>query len=77
MQLLRAVRQLTLDQGFWDVVGLLLPKQDPLDRVRFGKSAAEFEIVVAYRDAMKKIQKGAKDQDDEQGSKKDKGDDGQ
>ena len=66
VQLCRAVHQSALDQGGWEVAGLLLPEQDPLDRNRFGGSPVELEAIAAYREALRKLQKRDNMKDDDE-----------
>ncbi len=54
-QLCRALHQVSLDQGQWDAAALLLPRPDPLQRVVFGGSPAEMEVVAGYRDTIRKL----------------------
>ena len=72
-QLCRALHQVSLDQGGWDAASLLLPRQDPLTRIRFGGSAAEMEVVANYRDTIRKLEKAHSEAGK---TKKEKGDDG-
>ncbi len=77
VQVLRATHQVALDQGGWEVASLLLPRQDPQDRVRFGGTPAELETISAYRDALKKISKKEDGEKGAKGAGKKKDDDGQ
>jgi hypothetical protein len=66
VQLLRCLHQVCLDQGSWEVGSLLLPKSDPLSRTEFGGTLAELEVVDGYREALKKLSKqGRKNEDGE------------
>ena len=55
VQLLRALRQVSLDGGGWQTAMLVLPKADPLQKEAFGATQREFEAIVACQEAMKQI----------------------
>ncbi len=57
MQLLRCLHQVAIDDGSWSTSALLLPAADPIDKVRFGGSYSQLEVVAAYRGAVRKLEK--------------------
>ena len=57
VQLLRAVHQVSLDQGSWQAASLLLAHSDPLERPRFGGEPEQLEKIASYLKAMQELEK--------------------
>ena len=74
VQLLRAVHQTVLDGGSWETSGLLMPDEDPVRRVGWGATERELEAISGYRDALSKLTKGRRndEEDPPTGAGKDK-----
>jgi hypothetical protein len=51
-QLLKAVHQVALSNGSWELAALMIPASDPLGPARFAGDYAELSAVASYRDAM-------------------------
>lgn len=72
VQLLKAVHQVSLDNGSWMDASLLLPVPDPIFKVEFGAEEEELEGIAAHREALAKLKKaraavsggGGKDKED-------------
>jgi hypothetical protein len=56
-QTLRAIYQVSLDNGSWETASYLLPRRDPVTKVEFGGTHKELETIYAYREALKKLKK--------------------
>ena len=74
VQLRKALHQVALDGGSWEVAARLLPSKDPLGRSTFGGSELEMDAIHRYNKAWKEVQsktKGASgtDVDDNDGPK--------
>ena len=52
VQLLKAIHQVALSNGGWELASLMLPIQDPLGPPRFAGDYGELTAVASYRDAM-------------------------
>ena len=59
VQILRALYQLSLDNGSWSTAALLLPKADPVFRELFGGTQEELEAAASYQKALKEMRGGA------------------
>ena len=57
VQLARAVHQSAIDDGGWESADLMLPKAPPDQRIPFGGTQTEMEVIANYRDALKKLEK--------------------
>ncbi len=59
-QLLKAMHQMALDNGGWNVASLLLPGEDPCSRPGFAASEGEIERIVQYQESIRKLQAQSK-----------------
>ena len=57
VQLLRAVHQVSLDQGSWQAASLMLAHADPLERPKFGGEPQQLESIASYLKAMTELEK--------------------
>ena len=66
VQLLKAIAQVSLDNGSWDVANRLLPAQDPLAREAWGGTEKEMETALGYLEALKKLRRQPEKSQDEE-----------
>ena len=57
--LLRAIHQANIDGGGWQTAMHLLPRDDPWERVIFGGSQGDLEVIAGYQEALRKLRKGS------------------
>ncbi len=72
---MKAMRQMALDGGGWNVASLLLPGEDPCSRQSFAASEGEVERIVQYQESIRKLQAQSKksgDGEPEDGNEKEK-----
>ena len=73
VQLLRALHQVSLDQGSWKTGSLLMSHADPLERPKFGGEPDQLEKIASYVKAMTELEKrslhGGGQEDDSQEKK--------
>ena len=56
-QLLKAIHQVSLANGSWEVADLLVPAQDPVTVPRFSGNFGELNAVSGYHEAMQTVKK--------------------
>ena len=59
VQLLKAIHQVSLDDGRWGHAGLLLPSENPLARPEFGGDMSELMDVLSYTKAVRDLKNTA------------------
>ena len=73
VQLLRALHQVSLDQGSWKTGSLLMSHADPLEGPKFGGEPDQLEKIASYVKAMTELEKrslhGGGQEDDSQEKK--------
>ena len=60
---------MAIDDGHWSTASLLIPVPDPIDKVKFGGSHAQLEVIAAYREGLRKLEKAHAESDKKSGAK--------
>ncbi len=69
MQILWALHHVAIDAGSWNTASQMLPRCHPMDRVAFGGNAQELEVIAAYQESLRRLQRGPQPQKDKGDSK--------